>query len=124
MHTVNFTPKVRDPTYIMIFNLYPIKNLISLKQARTLFLHDLFKKKEIDICVHIFYLLAHYVKKKKQRMTLPLTRLIMRILIKNKVQFPTKWTSLKREDPITDATMLRSKLCLLGAEKQSKRKKS
>lgn len=101
MHTVDFSPVVRDLAYIMIFNLYPVKNLTTLSQPRTLFLHDLFKKKEIDICAHIYYLLAKCVWKKKLWMTLTFLGLIMNILDNKRVKFPSSWVPMKREDPIS-----------------------
>lgn len=53
MNIVNFSPTIRALVFIMIFNLYPMKNLTNLSQPRTLFLHDLYKEKEIGICAHI-----------------------------------------------------------------------
>ena len=61
MHIVDFSLVLKALAYIMIFNLYPVKNLTILSQPRTLFLNDLFKKEEIDICAHIYSLLAKCV---------------------------------------------------------------
>ena len=69
MHTVDFSLEVRALAYIMFFNLYPVKNLTTLSQPRTLLLHDHFKKKEIEICAHMYYLLAKCIRKKKVQMT-------------------------------------------------------
>lgn len=101
MHIVYFSLVVRALAYIMIFNLYPVKNLTTLSQPRTLFLHYLFKKKEIDICAHIYYLLAKCVQKKKLWMTLPFLGLIMKILHDKRVKFLSSWVPMKREDPIS-----------------------
>jgi len=30
LHTIEFTPEMRALAYIMIFNLYPVKNLMNL----------------------------------------------------------------------------------------------
>ena len=65
MHTVDFSLEVKALAYIMFFNLYPVKNLTTLSQPRTLLLHDQFKKKEIEICAHMHYLLAKCIQKKK-----------------------------------------------------------
>ena len=53
LHTIPFTPEMRTLAYIMIFNLYPIRNLTNLSALRSIFLFDLFTHKEIDICSHI-----------------------------------------------------------------------
>ncbi|KAL0008001.1 hypothetical protein SO802_009503 [Lithocarpus litseifolius] len=53
LHTTSFSPYMRTLAYIMLFNLCPMKNLTTLSQPRALFLHDLYKKKDIDIFAHI-----------------------------------------------------------------------
>ena len=53
----------------MIFNLFPVRNLTTLSQPRALFLHDLYQKKDIDICSYIYHLLVKCVNKKKSWMT-------------------------------------------------------
>ena len=57
-------------------------------------------------------------------MTLAFASLIMSILIENRVKFPTSWVFMKREDPISSATMIRSRYHLLGFDKGPKGKKS
>nr|POE99870.1 hypothetical protein CFP56_35515 [Quercus suber] len=111
---------MRALTYIMIFNLYPEKNLITLSQLRAPFLYDLYKKKEIDICSNIYHLLAQCVSKKKSRMTLPFPGLIMSILHAEKVKFPLGLPVMKREDPIFAQTIARSKACLPIIEREAK----
>ena len=78
--TTNFSLEMRILVYTMIFNLFPVSNLTNLSYPRALFLHDLSKKKDIDICAHIYYLLEKCVSKRTSRMTLPFTRLIMSIM--------------------------------------------
>ena len=102
----------------MLFNLYPVKNLTTLSQPRALFLHDLYKKKDIDIYAHIYYLLAKYVNKKKTWITLPFSRLIMSILHQERVKIPSGFPVMKREDPISDLTMTRNKTRLRGLEEE------
>ena len=51
LHTIEFIPEIRALAYIMIFNLYPVKNVTTLLVPRTIFLFDLATHKEIDICV-------------------------------------------------------------------------
>ena len=118
LHTISFSPDMRTLAYIMLFNLYPVRNLTTLSQPRALFLHDLYKKKDIDICAHIYYLLAKYVNKKKTWMTLPFSRLIMSILHQERVKIPSSFPVMKREDPISALTMTRNKTRLHGLEEE------
>ena len=63
LHMIDFTLEMRVLAYIMIFNLYPMKNLTTFPGPRTIFLHDLFTHKEIDICGHIYHLFVKCVQK-------------------------------------------------------------
>ena len=74
--TTIFSLDMRTLEYIMLFNLFPVRNLTNLSQTRAFFLHDLFQK-DIDIYAHIYHLLEKCVSKKKSRMTLPFPGLIM-----------------------------------------------
>ena len=80
MHIVDFSPTMKSLAYIMIFNLYPMKNLTTLSQPRTLFLHDLYTGKEIDICAHIYHLFGKCIRKRSTQMTFPFPEVIMSIL--------------------------------------------
>nr|POF14733.1 hypothetical protein CFP56_47344 [Quercus suber] len=78
--TTSFSPEMRTLAYIMMFNLFPMKNLMNLFHPRALFLHDLFLKKDIGIHAHIYHLLAKCVSKRMSQMILPfpgLSRSIM-----------------------------------------------
>ena len=77
LHTIKFSIEMRALAYIMIFNLYPVKNLTIVSGPRTVFLHDLFTHKEIDICGHIYHLFVKCIKKRKSRLTLPFPSLVM-----------------------------------------------
>ena len=101
LHTISFSPDMRMLAYIMLFSLYLGRNLITLSQPRALFLHDLYKKKDIDICAHIYYLLAKCVNKKKTQMTLLFPGLIMSIMHQESVKIPFSLPIMKREDPIS-----------------------
>lgn len=72
--TTGFSPKMRTLAYIMIFNLFLVRNLTNLSLPQALFLHDLFLKKDIDICAYIYFLLEKCVSKRTSRMTLPFPR--------------------------------------------------
>lgn len=85
LHTIDFSPQMRALAYIMIFNLYPVKNLTTLSQPRTIFLHGFFTHKEIDICGHIYHLFIKCIRKRKTRITLPFLSLIMSLISKVRV---------------------------------------
>ena len=99
--TTSFSPKMRTLAYIMMFNLFPVKNLTNLSLPQALFLHDLFLKKNIDICAHIYHFLAKFVSKRTSRMALPFLRLIVSIMQHERVQFPQGLPMMKREDQIS-----------------------
>ena len=65
MNTIPFNPETRTLAYVMIHNLYPVTNLMTLSSPRTIFMYDLFTHKEIDICGHIFHLLKKSIEKKE-----------------------------------------------------------
>ena len=64
LHTIPFTPEMRTLAYIMIFNLYPVRNLTNLSALRSIFLF------EIDICSHIYHLFTKCITKWNSRLTL------------------------------------------------------
>ena len=56
MNTTPFSLEIRALAYVMIHNLYLVTNLTTLSALRTIFLYDLFTRKEIDIYGHIFHI--------------------------------------------------------------------
>ena len=95
--------------YIMIFNLYPVRNLTNLLALRSLFLFDLFTHKEIDICSHIYRLFPKCITKRNLRLTLPFPSLVMSLITRARVKIPSGLQMMQREDPINAQTMTRSK---------------
>ena len=112
LHSMSFSLAMRALAYIVLYNLYLVRNLTTLSQPRALFLHDFYMKKDIDSCAHIYHLLAKCVNKKKTWMTLPFLGLIMSILHREKVKISPGLPVMKRENPISALTMTRSKACL------------
>ena len=84
LHTILFTPEMRTLAYIMIFNLYSVRNLTNLSAPRTIFLYDLFTHMEIDIYSHIYHLFIKCITKKNSRLTLPFPSLVMSLIIRGK----------------------------------------
>ena len=86
LHTIKFSIEMRALAYIMIFNLYSVKNLTTLSGPRTVFLHDLFTHKEINICGHIYHLFVKCIRKRKSRLTLPFLSLVMSLISRARVE--------------------------------------
>ena len=89
LHTIEFSLEMRDFAYIMNFNLYLVKNLTTLSTPRTVFLHDLFTHKEIDICGHMYHLLIKCIEKRNSRLTLPFPCLVMSLISRARVKIPS-----------------------------------
>ena len=124
-HTITFTSEMWTVAYIMIFNLYPVRNLTNLLALRSLFLFDLFTHKEIDICSHIYRLFPKCITKRNLRLTLPFPSLVMSLITRARVKIPSGLQMMQREDPINAQTMTRSKAHIpkpfVGVPSNSKR---
>ncbi|KAK9983737.1 hypothetical protein SO802_033262 [Lithocarpus litseifolius] len=70
---------------IMFHNLYPLSSTGYMNLDRALFLHDLITREEIDVCFHIFHILAKTAERTTSRNCLPFCRLISKILKLNGV---------------------------------------
>ena len=88
LHTIEFTPEMRALAYIMIFNLNLVKNLTTLSTPRTVFLHNLYTHKKIDIYGHIYHFFVKCIKKRMSRLTLPFPSLVMSLISKAGVKIP------------------------------------
>ena len=85
----SLSPELRLLTTIMCSNLYPLSSTGFMNLGRALFLHDLISDVEIDVCSHIFHILAKTVDRTASRNCIPFYRLIPRIL-KLKGVYPSK----------------------------------
>jgi len=106
LHTIPFTPEMRTLAYIMIFNLYPVKNLTNLSAHGPF---DLYTHKEIDICSHIYHLFTKCITKRNTRLILPFSSIIMALITRARVKIPSGLPVLPRDYPISTQTMSRSK---------------
>ena len=89
LHTIPFTPEMRTLVYIMIFNLYQVRNLTNLLALRAIFLFDLFTHKEINIYSHIYHLFTKCITKRNARIILPFPSLIMSLITRARVKIPS-----------------------------------
>ena len=87
LNTTAFLVDMRCLTIIMIFNLYPIKKLTTINNARAIFLMELKEKTFIDISSHIFDTIIDETRT-TSRPKLIFPSLLMRIFRKKGVVIP------------------------------------
>ena len=97
--------ELRLLTMIMFSNLYPLSSTSYTNLSRALFLHDLITDAEIDVCSHIFHIVAKTVDWFASRNCIPFCCLSSRIL-KLKGVLPSKDERLyPRPSPININTL-------------------
>ena len=114
LHIIPFTPEMRTLAYIMIFNLYLVKNLTNLLAPRAIFLLDLYTHKEIDICSHIYHLFTYCITKRNTRLIFPFPSIIMALITRARVKIPNGLPVMPRDYPISAQTMTQSKAYIPG----------
>ena len=114
LHTISFTPEMRTLAYIMIFNLYPMKNLTNLSTPWAIFLLDVYTHKEIDICSHMYHLFTKCITKRNTRLILPFPSIIMALITRARVKIPSGLPVMPRDYLISAQTMTQSKVHIPG----------
>ena len=76
----SLSPELRLLTMIMCSNLYLLSSTSYMNLGQALFLHDLITDVEIDVCSHIFHIVAKTVDRTTSRNCIPFCCLISRIL--------------------------------------------
>ena len=76
INVASLSPELRLLSTIMCSNLYPLSSTKYMNLGRALFLHDLIMDEEIDVCSHIFHILAKTVDQTTSRNCIPFCRLI------------------------------------------------
>ena len=104
----SLSPELRMLTMIMFSNLYPLSSTSYMNLSRALFLHDLITDVKIDVCSHIFHILAKTVEQTSSRNCITFGHLISRIL-KLKGMHPSKdERPYPRPSPINICTLYAS----------------
>lgn len=111
-----FPPDLRCLIYVMMRNLYLVKNLTNLNNARVIFLMELREGTHIDISAHLYSIIADTALKTISKSKLNLPNLIIRILNDQRVEIPGHIGLLVPTNPITSQTILRSRVRLPGEE--------
>lgn len=99
----------------MLFNLYLVRKMTTINNARAIFLVELWEKIYIDIGAHAFSIIAKATRT-TSRSKLVLPSLIMRILHEKCVETPQDISLISVPPSINVQTILRSKVRLLGDE--------
>ena len=76
----SLSPELRLLITIIFHNLYPLSSTEYMNLGWALFLHDLIKDEEVDICSHIFHILSKTAERTASRNCLPFCCLISKIL--------------------------------------------
>ena len=100
MNIIIFNVEMSTLAYVMIHNLYPVTNLTTLSEPRSIFLYNLYTHKEIDICGHIYHLLTKSITKRNSRKILPFPTLIMGLTTKTNLKIPGGLTMVQETIPL------------------------
>ena len=87
LNTIASLVDMRCLIVIMMFNLYPMKKLTTINNARAIFLMELNQKTYIDISAHIFYTIV-YETRTTIRAKLIFLSLLMRLFRLKGVEIP------------------------------------
>ena len=71
LNTTAFLADMRCLTTIMMFNLYPVRKLTTINNARAIFLMELKENTYIDISAHIFYTIVNETTTSRAKMIFP-----------------------------------------------------
>ena len=113
LNTTTFPPDLRCLTYIMLFNLYLVRKMTTINNARAIFLMELRERTYINIGAHVFSIIAEATRT-TSRPNLVLPSLIMNILHDKGVETPQDISLMSVPLSIKVQTILRSRVRLLG----------
>ena len=116
MNTISFNLEIRTLAHVMIHNLYPVTNPMTLSTPTTIFLYNLFTYKEIDICGHIFHLLTKSIEKRNSRIVKLFPYLIMGLIAKTRPKLSSGLTVVQRDYPLGAHTVTRSTAHIKGSK--------
>ena len=115
LNTTAFPVDLRCLTIIMMFNLYPIKKLTTINNARAIFLMELEEKAFIDISSHIFDTIVDETRT-TSRPKLIFPSLLMRIFRKKGFTIPRDISPMSTPSAINKQTFKRISVRLPGEE--------
>ena len=117
LNTTAFPADMRCLTTIMMFNLYPVRKLTTINNARAIFLMELKEKTFIDISSHIFDTIVDETKT-NSRPKLIFPSLLMRLFRAKCVEIPQNINPMPTpSSAINRLTIIRIQVRLPGDEK-------
>ena len=117
LNTTTFLVDMRCLTTIMMFNLYPVRKLTTINNARAIFLMELKEKTSIDISSHIFDKIMDETRT-TSRPKLIFPSLLMRIFGAKGVAIPQDISPMSTPSAINKITIIRVQVRLLGDEEE------
>ena len=115
LNTTAFPVDMRCLTTIMMFNLYPVRKLTTINNARAIFLMELKEKTFIDISSHIFDTIVDEIKT-TSRPKLIFPSLLMRLFKAKGVEIPQDISLIPTPSAINKLTIIRIQVRLPGDE--------
>ena len=115
LNTTAFPPDLRCLTLIVMFNLYSIKKMTTINNARAIFLMELQESTYIDISAHAFSIIANETRT-TSRAKLILPSLLRRLFRAKGVEIPQDISLMPTPPAINALTISRIKVCLPGDE--------
>ena len=109
LNTTSFPPDLIFLAYIMMFNLYPVKKLSTINNAKAIFLMELRENTYIDIGAHLYNIIVESTKT-TSRSKLVVPNFILRILHNKGVETPQHIGLMDPTPPIDSQTILRSRI--------------
>ena len=117
LNTTAFPADMRCLTTIMMFNLYPVRKLTTINNARAIFLMELKEKTFIDISSHISDIIVDETRT-TSRPKLIFPSLLMRLFRAKCVDIPQDISLIPTPSAINKLTIIRIQVRLLGDEKE------
>lgn len=115
LNTATFAADMRCLIVIMMLNLYPVKKLTTINNARVIFLMELKENTYIDISAHIFYAIVDETRT-TSRAKLIFPSLLMRLFRAKGVAIPQDISLMPTPSAINNLTITRIRVRLLGDE--------
>ena len=123
LNTTAFAADMRCLTVIMIFNLYPVKKITTINNARAIFLMELKENTYIDISAHIFFVIFDETRTtSKAKLIFP--SLLMRLFRAKSVEIPQDISLMPIPSAINTLTITRIRVRLPGDEEEGDQEES
>ena len=117
LNTTAFPQNLRCLTLIMMFNLYPVKKMTTINNARAIFLMELRENTYIDISALAFFIIADETRT-TSRPKLILPSLLMRLFHAKGVEIPQDISLMSTPPAINALTIAWIKVHLSGDEEE------